>query len=551
MCGKQHPKQKMKNRPLTNTYAFVALITGLLITVSYSAELDQPKMIEIQKAQIAPKKSQTNSVDRYIVVSGDSYSRIAKQRNVDERALRALNNNLNLRPGRVLDLPAVSGDSVSALIVAKKNALKGSAEIIYVDAVDNCLGPNGGTYKRIGVERNATYQLSINRANAVFNKNDGAKFVNIGVGYVEPPRKMMIKTIELGKRTYVKSEGALWFFLVDDAGLNKGGFEIVVKNISTSKRHIVRTGDTYSAIAQKLNVEEDALRALNESKRVLRAGMVIDIPADPGDASSVAIAGKNIRPDNNSQTTLEDLKALKLKQKEVLQGGKLKEATVYDDEIRKIAFMLAGNTPDDSLEDNQLSSSDLEEMGLLNRVVFIENSATKRFLFSDGKPIKGENSKVIEVMRGAEGGWLNHVDYGNRNVVGSDANYYNRAYWVIKQSGDAFLLGNAETKRYLLSDGKPTEGRRGSEAGLLECFGSNNPNVVGADANYLDRALWNIYKIGNDFIFENKVTKRYLFSDGEPIKGKRGAEGGWIHSPNILGADANYHNRAYWQILPK
>jgi LysM repeat protein len=218
----------MKNKPLANTYAFMALITGLLITVSYSAELDQPKKIEIQKAPIAPKKWHANSAGRYIVVTGDSYSRIAKQCNVDERALRALNDNVNLRPGRVLDLPAVSGDSVSALIVAKKNTLKGSAEIIYVDAVDNCLGPNGGTYKRIGVERNATYQLSINRANAVFNKNDGAKFVNIGVGYVEPPRKMMIKTIELGKRTYVKSEGALWFFLVDDAGLNKGGFEIEV-----------------------------------------------------------------------------------------------------------------------------------------------------------------------------------------------------------------------------------------------------------------------------------------------------------------------------------
>jgi LysM repeat protein len=478
----------MKNKPLANTYAFMALITGLLITVSYSAELDQPKKIEIQKAPIAPKKWHANSAGRYIVVTGDSYSRIAKQCNVDERALRALNDNVNLRPGRVLDLPAVSGDSVSALIVAKKNTLKGSAEIIYVDAVDNCLGPNGGTYKRIGVERNATYQLSINRANAVFNKNDGAKFVNIGVGYVEPPRKMMIKTIELGKRTYVKSEGALWFFLVDDAGLNKGGFEIEVKKISASKPYIV---------------------------------------------------------------TLANLKELKLKKKEALQRGSLIEATAYDEELIKMAFILAGETPGASIADKKLRPSDLEEMGLLNRTVFIESSATKRFLFSDGKSLKGEGRKAIEMMRGAEGGWVNHVEHGNFNVVGSDANYYNRAGWVIKQSGDAFILENIETKRYLLSDGKPTDGRRGNEGGLLDCFGNNNSNVVGADANYLDRALWDIYKIGGDFIFESKATKRYLFSDGEPIKGKRGVEGSWRHSPNVIGADANYENRAFWKISPQ
>jgi hypothetical protein len=216
-----------------------------------------------------------------------------------------------------------------------------------------------------------------------------------------------------------------------------------------------------------------------------------------------------------------------------------------------MAFILAGETPGASLADKKLRPSDLEEMGLLNRTVFIESSATKRFLFSDGKSLKGEGRKAIEMMRGAEGGWVNHVEHGNFNVVGSDANYYNRAGWVIKQSGDAFILENIVTKRYLLSDGKPTDGRRGNEGGLLDCFGNNNSNVVGADANYLDRALWDIYKIGGDFIFESKATKRYLFSDGEPIKGKRGVEGSWRHSPNVIGADANYENRAFWKISPQ
>ncbi len=44
--------------------------------------------------------------ERYIVVTGDSYGRIAQVRNVDEQALRALNGNRPLRAGVVLDLPA-------------------------------------------------------------------------------------------------------------------------------------------------------------------------------------------------------------------------------------------------------------------------------------------------------------------------------------------------------------------------------------------------------------------------------------------------------------
>ncbi|MEH2241721.1 hypothetical protein [Nostoc sp.] len=49
------------------------------------------------------------------------------------------------------------------------------------------------------------------------------------------------------------------------------------------------------------------------------------------------------------------------------------------------------------------------------------------------------------------------------------------------------------------------------------------------------------------------MTKRYLFSDGNPIKGNRGDEGGWLassrfESPKVVGTDANYYNRALWTI---
>lgn len=54
-------------------------------------------------AQPAPEASHSS---RYIVVTGDTYQRIAQVRNVDENALRALNGNRPLRAGVVLDLPA-------------------------------------------------------------------------------------------------------------------------------------------------------------------------------------------------------------------------------------------------------------------------------------------------------------------------------------------------------------------------------------------------------------------------------------------------------------
>ncbi len=182
---------------------------------------------------------------------------------------------------------------------------------------------------------------------------------------------------------------------------------------------------------------------------------------------------------------------------------------------------------------------------LLNKPVLIENQETKRYLFSDGAPIKGN--------RGDEGGWLASSGFESPKVVGADANYYNRAIWKIIPSGNSFLIENQETKRYLFSDGAPIKGNRGDEGGWLASSGFESPKVVGADANYYNRALWKIIPSGDSFLIENQETKRYLFSDGAPIKGNRGDEGGWLassgfESPKVVGADANYYNRALWKI---
>ena len=200
-----------------------------------------------------------------------------------------------------------------------------------------------------------------------------------------------------------------------------------------------------------------------------------------------------------------------------------------------------------------VSSSSISTPGtqvILDGIYLIENTATQRYVFQDGEPIKGN--------RGSEGGWLAHSGFESPKVVGSDANYYNRAYWKISHLGDGkHFIENVETKRYLFQDGDPMRGERGEEHGWLAHSGYQSPKVVGADANYYNRAYWHILCQSNgEYFIENVETRRYLFQDGDPIKGKRGAEGGWLahsgfESPNVVGADANYYNRAYFKFIKK
>ena len=71
----------------------------------------------------APAPVIDHSKSRYIVVTGDTYNRIANVRNVDESVLRALNSNRPLRAGVVLDLP----DELSSRPVAVSAAPKPDA----------------------------------------------------------------------------------------------------------------------------------------------------------------------------------------------------------------------------------------------------------------------------------------------------------------------------------------------------------------------------------------------------------------------------------------
>ena len=140
--------------------------------------------------------------------------------------------------------------------------------------------------------------------------------------------------------------------------------------------------------------------------------------------------------------------------------------------------------------------------------------------------------------RGSEGG----ASIQN-SILGSDANYYNRALWKISNDGHGrYLFENYETKRYLFSQGDEIPGDRGCERGVKEA-----PLCLGSDDNYDDRALWRIIsKEDEKYLIESVVNFRYVLSEGEtPSAG----EGGWLRSPGCVLADANYEDRAIWEIM--
>ena len=181
-------------------------------------------------------------------------------------------------------------------------------------------------------------------------------------------------------------------------------------------------------------------------------------------------------------------------------------------------------------------------------IYFVENVETKRYLFQTGNTIAGK--------RGDEGGWKDASGFEAPAVVGTDANYYNRAYWrIIPQGGAKFMFENVVTQRYLFQTGDKITGTRGSEGGWKESSGFAAPPTVGTDANYYNRAYWKIIPQGDGkYFIENDVTQRYLFQDGPVISGNRGDEGDWqassgFEAPPTLGTDANYYNRAYWRVV--
>lgn len=160
-------------------------------------------------------------------------------------------------------------------------------------------------------------------------------------------------------------------------------------------------------------------------------------------------------------------------------------------------------------------------------VVTLRNSVTHRLLLANGSTIGAA---------GAEGGWLS-----SPTVVEADANYYDLTRWALEPNGEFFMIRNTKTGRLLLSPGSEVN-TAGAEGGWLQ-----SPHVLGVDANYYDRAMWSIQRANGGFLITNKADHRLLFSTAEPVS-TPGAEGGWLKSAPAVAADANYYNRAIWEL---
>lgn len=161
---------------------------------------------------------------------------------------------------------------------------------------------------------------------------------------------------------------------------------------------------------------------------------------------------------------------------------------------------------------------------------YIKNVVTNRFALSLGTIIDPDN-------RGAEGGYL----YAP-NIVGTDRDRQNRATWrIIHQFDEKYFIENVKNFRYLFQDGKPLS-KNPDDVGSWE----NAPNALGSDQNYYYRAYWRfILQADGSYLIQNDFTGRYLFQTGPPATGP---EGDFEDAPETLGTDDNYENRATWTL---
>ena len=176
---------------------------------------------------------------------------------------------------------------------------------------------------------------------------------------------------------------------------------------------------------------------------------------------------------------------------------------------------------------------------LLNTRVLLENKNTERYLF-DG------NHKLDDAFN------TESRSQTTPKLQCAGDNYYGRAYYVIIPTEDGYILENEQTKRWVYSDGEKVT-KRGEEQGWISKPGIEVPVCSSSDFNYFSGALWTVEERNGTYLFANKATNRYLFSDGDKIV-KHGDEGGGLASsgteaPDCKGADDNYYNRAQCKIV--
>ena len=128
--------------------------------------------------------------------------------------------------------------------------------------------------------------------------------------------------------------------------------------------------------------------------------------------------------------------------------------------------------------------------------------------------------------------------------VGADANYLGRAVWkVIKKDSETYFIKNVVTGRYLYQTGDKTDPSV-NEGGWL-----NAPKTVTADDKNLNEVIWKLVKDGDCRFLINVDTGRYAFQTGHQHEGDHGDEEGWANAPKVVGTDANYYDLARWELI--
>ncbi len=197
--------------------------------------------------QVVPVQSATG---RHIVVTGDTYSRIADSRNVSATALRALNGNRALRAGIVLDLPA----ELSAHPVNPAPAKVKITPVAKPEALPKSAPEKFGSAKQLpAVIEKVNNTARVKTASAIKPSADRASGVASKVAHdvSDAPKALVIEPSAP--------------VAIQDSG----------------KTYTIKPGDTLWGISSRLKVSRHDLLELNNIKDAnkLYSGRTIKIPA--------------------------------------------------------------------------------------------------------------------------------------------------------------------------------------------------------------------------------------------------------------------------------